>query len=47
MVSIGMYGMYCMYLNIFSSIGMHRKNGMYCTLWYVLIYLLVLTGIMT
>ena len=39
MVSIGMYGMYCMYFNVFTSIVMYRKNGMYCTLYYVLIYL--------
>ena len=26
---------------------MCRENGMYCTYWYVLIYLLVLTGIIT
>ena len=34
-----MYGMYCMYFNVFTSIVMYRKNGMYCTLYYVLIYL--------
>ena len=41
--SIGVYGMHCMYLYLFISIGMYRKNGMYCTLWYVLIYFLVLS----